>query len=178
MKMGKNRIKLIRMEDPYTDLKKGDMGTIIGKNPIGDILVKWDNGSNLTINPNIDEYEIVERLITRFKMFEFKESDIGFFEVKFQEISDIISSYDGVYFDWYIIDESSTKFGASIEVSSEKVKIDWCVDLDKMSIEETTVVDGDSDIWWDKISSYDEAFHIIEKEIYYWLDISERIKLY
>lgn len=54
------RIKLIRMEDPYTNLKNGDEGTINGIDDMGNVLVKWDNGSSLSILPEIDEYEILE----------------------------------------------------------------------------------------------------------------------
>lgn len=178
--MGKERVKLIRMEDPYTDLKKGDMGTIVGKNPFGDLMVKWDNGSNLSLIPNIDEYEVLERLVInfdKFKTLEFKGSDIGFFEVKFEELSDLISSYEGSYFEWYIVDEGSNIFGASLDIDPEKTKLEWCVDLNKMTVSETTVVNGVSEKWIDKISSPEEAFHIIEREIYYWLDISEKVKL-
>jgi hypothetical protein len=43
------RIELVRTDDPYTDLKPGDRGTVIGESsvPGGGIWVKWDNGSTL-----------------------------------------------------------------------------------------------------------------------------------
>jgi len=49
------RVELIRMEDPYTDLKKGDMGTVKGVDRIGQIMVNWDNGSTLSLIPDLDE---------------------------------------------------------------------------------------------------------------------------
>ena len=55
------RIKLIHMEDKYTNLKEGDEGTIKGVDGIGQIMVKWDNGSSLSIIPEIDKFEILEQ---------------------------------------------------------------------------------------------------------------------
>lgn len=55
------RVKLIRMEDPYTTLKSGDEGTITGVDGIGQIMVKWDNGSTLSLIPDVDEYQILEK---------------------------------------------------------------------------------------------------------------------
>lgn len=59
-KLDKKRVKLIRMEDPYTNLKKGDMGTLDFVDDIGNIHVKWDNGSSLALIDGIDEYEIID----------------------------------------------------------------------------------------------------------------------
>lgn len=64
------RVELIRMEDPYTDLKPGSLGTIQGKDDMGNIHVKWDNGSKLSLVPEIDEYKILEsKRILSFKNF-------------------------------------------------------------------------------------------------------------
>lgn len=58
------RIKLIRTDDQYTDLKSGDMGTIelvnVSENPgmESQIFVEWDNGSNLMLLVGVDHYEI------------------------------------------------------------------------------------------------------------------------
>ena len=54
------RIRLIHMEDEYTNLTEGDEGTITGVDGIGQIMVKWDNGSTLSIIPGIDKYEIID----------------------------------------------------------------------------------------------------------------------
>lgn len=43
------RVKLVRMDDPYTKLEKGAMGTVISVDDIGTIHVKWDSGSCLGI---------------------------------------------------------------------------------------------------------------------------------
>lgn len=58
------RIKLIRTDDQYTDLKSGDMGTIelinVSESPFmeSQIFVEWDNGSNLILLVGVDHYEI------------------------------------------------------------------------------------------------------------------------
>ena len=58
------RIKLIRTDDQYTDLKSGDMGTIelvnVSESPgmESKIFVEWDNGSNLMLLVGVDHYEI------------------------------------------------------------------------------------------------------------------------
>lgn len=58
------RIKLIRTDDQYTDLKSGDMGTIelvnVSESPRmeSQIFVEWDNGSNLMLLVGVDHYEI------------------------------------------------------------------------------------------------------------------------
>lgn len=56
------RVKLIRMEDPYTKLKSGDEGTIVGYNhtPWGvAYMMQWDNGSSLDLVPEEDEFEVL-----------------------------------------------------------------------------------------------------------------------
>lgn len=71
--MQNKRVRLIRMEDPYTDLKEGDEGVIRGQDDLGNILVKWDNGSTLSLVPDIDEYEILDEISEKriLKFFQF-----------------------------------------------------------------------------------------------------------
>ena len=166
------RIKLIRMEDPYTKLKKGDMGTITGEDGLGHILVKWDNGSNLHLIPEIDEFEVLEGRIAKFKLFQELKSENVYIENKLEELTDLVRSVS-CNFDW--ISENS-KIKSQIEIPDQMVNIKWEIDLKNMKIEETTNQNGDIDFWSDDISSVDEGFDIIEKEIHYWLDITENIK--
>jgi hypothetical protein len=53
------RIKLVLIDDKYTDLKPGDMGTVEFVDDIGNIHMKWDNGGTLALIPEIDLYEII-----------------------------------------------------------------------------------------------------------------------
>jgi hypothetical protein len=59
------RIELIRTNDPYTDLKPGDRGTVldITELPYEDtpfkVLVQWDSGSRLAILEGHDDYRTV-----------------------------------------------------------------------------------------------------------------------
>ncbi len=76
------RIELVKMEDPYTNLIPGDKGTIQDTDDIGNILVKWDNGSTLSIIPDVDEFDIIE------------ESNINSY--KFTTV-DFTGGGDGVY---------------------------------------------------------------------------------
>lgn len=46
------RIELVHTSDKFTDLKTGDVGTIVARrsDPWGEIVdVRWDNGSNLSL---------------------------------------------------------------------------------------------------------------------------------
>lgn len=57
-----SRIRLIKMEDAWTKLKEGDEGVVLGYNPTpwGDtLMMRWDSGSSLDIDPNEDEYEVL-----------------------------------------------------------------------------------------------------------------------
>ena len=63
------RVEIIRMEDPYSSLKSGDKGIVEGEDDLGHLLVKWDNGSSLSLLPEIDEYEISESNMKYLKIF-------------------------------------------------------------------------------------------------------------
>ena len=54
------RVRLISMDDPYTKLESGDEGTIQFTDGIGQIHVKWDNGSILALIPEEDQYIILD----------------------------------------------------------------------------------------------------------------------
>lgn len=43
------RVILVQMDDPYTKLQAGDMGTVKCVDDIGTIHVKWDRGGSLGI---------------------------------------------------------------------------------------------------------------------------------
>ena len=49
------RVMLIRMSDPYTNLRQGDRGTVMMVDDIGSIHVNWDRGSMLGVVFGEDE---------------------------------------------------------------------------------------------------------------------------
>lgn len=52
------RIELVSMDDPYTKLKSGDKGTVLGVDDAGQIVMNWDRGSSLSLIPGEDSFEI------------------------------------------------------------------------------------------------------------------------
>ena len=54
------RVMLIRMSDPYTNLKQGDRGTVTLVDDIGTIHVNWDCGSSLGVVFGEDECRRIE----------------------------------------------------------------------------------------------------------------------
>ena len=53
------RIKMILMED-IEPIEPGAMGMVIKVDGIGQIIVKWDSGRNLSVIPGEDQFEIEE----------------------------------------------------------------------------------------------------------------------
>jgi hypothetical protein len=53
------RIKMILMDD-IEPIEPGAMGTVIKVDGIGQIIVKWDSGRNLSVIPGEDQFEIEE----------------------------------------------------------------------------------------------------------------------
>jgi len=54
------RVMLIRMSDPYTNLRQGDRGTVALVDDIGTIHVNWDCGSTLGVVFDEDECRRLE----------------------------------------------------------------------------------------------------------------------
>ena len=54
------RVMLIRMSDPYTNLRQGDRGTVNLVDDIGTIHVNWDCGSSLGVVFGEDECRRIE----------------------------------------------------------------------------------------------------------------------
>jgi hypothetical protein len=54
------RVMLIRMSDPYTNLRPGDRGTVTMVDDIGTIHVNWDRGSTLGVVFGEDECRRIE----------------------------------------------------------------------------------------------------------------------
>ena len=54
-----DRVRLIKMEDPYSPVESGTEGTIRLVDDIGQLHIDWDNGRTLAIVPEIDKYELL-----------------------------------------------------------------------------------------------------------------------
>lgn len=71
------RVELIFMDDEYTTLKPGDKGTVDYIDDAENIHVKWDNGSTLSLIPNVDDFKIIDDInesILKFnEMFDTEE---------------------------------------------------------------------------------------------------------
>ena len=53
------KIRLIEMDDPYSHLKPGEIGTVMHIDDMGQIHMWWESGSNLALIPDVDRFEIV-----------------------------------------------------------------------------------------------------------------------
>ena len=49
------RVALVRMNDPYTKLRPGDLGTVDFIDDAGTLFCRWDNGSTLSVVVGEDE---------------------------------------------------------------------------------------------------------------------------
>jgi hypothetical protein len=54
------RVKLTYTNDPYTQLKSGDMGTYQGCLDGRQHCIKWDSGSSLMLIEGTDSFEFIE----------------------------------------------------------------------------------------------------------------------
>lgn len=54
------RVKLLHMNDPYSKLQHGDLGTVISVDDIGTIHVSWDKGGSLGVAFGEDLCEKIE----------------------------------------------------------------------------------------------------------------------
>ena len=54
------RLELVEMDDPFTSLRRGDKGTVQGVDDLGQIMMKWDKGSSLSLIPGHDQFRRAE----------------------------------------------------------------------------------------------------------------------
>ena len=55
------RVKFVKMNDPYTQLKPGDLGTVDFIDDAGTIFCLWDNGSTLGVVYGEDEIALLDK---------------------------------------------------------------------------------------------------------------------
>lgn len=56
-----DRVKLLNMNDPYTRLRPGVLGTVAHVDTLGTVHVRWDDGRSLGLIPGVDQFTIVGR---------------------------------------------------------------------------------------------------------------------
>ena len=54
------RVHLLKMDDAQAP-RAGTEGTVRGVDAMGNIMIRWDNGSGLSVIPGVDEIEIIRR---------------------------------------------------------------------------------------------------------------------
>ena len=54
-----SRLELISMDDPWTNLRAGDQGTVTHIDDMGQIHMRWDRGSSLALIPGEDQFRRV-----------------------------------------------------------------------------------------------------------------------
>ena len=55
-----SKVRLIQMDDPYTTIPKGTIGTVSKVDDAGIIHVNWETGSSLGVVYGVDKCELVE----------------------------------------------------------------------------------------------------------------------
>lgn len=166
------RVRLIRMEDPYTKLKSGDEGVIIGQDGLGDIMVDWDNGSKLKLIPEVDEYEILESKGFIKKFFEFKHNH-SFIDSKLEEFEDLIKSFTNgknLFYEWENRDDHEVIINFELDGDFYRYELD----IDDLIL---TKVVGDEVIFSEEVIDLDEGLDIIEKDIHDIIGVTESIIL-
>jgi hypothetical protein len=164
------RVTLIRMEDPYTDLRPGDKGTIKGEDDMGHVLVNWDKGSSLSLLPDVDEYHIQESSKVK-KFLEFVKSD-SFIESKLQELEDMVKSFTegkDLMYHW----ENKNDEAIVITFQFDGVALKYDFDIDGGVLTKTS---DDQIEFEEMVESVEEGLEIIEKDIQMMLGISEKSK--
>ena len=54
------RVELLAMDDPQAP-PTGTMGEILGVDDAGQLLVRWETGSSLSLIPGVDSFHIVQK---------------------------------------------------------------------------------------------------------------------
>jgi len=178
------RIRVQSMNDPYVNLKENDLGTVVGQDDNGNLIVDWDKGVTLSITPEIDEFEIVEesKVLKRFYEFKTQPVNLDFVSSKMEELSDLVSEYYGISFEYQI---QSKKENSKLDgllnvclVSTETdIRICWELDLDTphLKVEESTS-DTTEEVYSSHLENIEEGLDIIEHHIHNIFEITERVK--
>ena len=52
------KIEVVDMDDPQP-VPSGTIGTVVGVDDAGQLMMRWENGSSLSLVPNVDLFRIV-----------------------------------------------------------------------------------------------------------------------
>jgi hypothetical protein len=190
------RVRIIRLEDPYTKLKSGDEGKISYIDDMGSIFVDWDSGSKLALLPDIDEYEIldtqvqsqIEGVIYKFSQFyrinEDISQDINYLKEKMIEFSELFSGLESK-FDWEMQDDDIV---VKVRYTSDELDLDyyyeWVINIDENREEglvrihklfSTNLEDLDDEFEELYFSGIEEAVGFIQDELKLYIQHNESV---
>lgn len=186
------KVQLIRLEDPYINLKQGDMGTIISIEDNQDLGVDWDNGMRYNLCPKLDEYEIIEsqiqnekksiKLFSEFFLIEkLENSNFHYATSKVEEFSDIFTSDSSIEskFRWEKKNSGLNILIVNVEYKNLDIQLEysyqWTIDTINLEIHKV-FFSNQPDV---QEYSQEEKFQTIE-ECMDWLrqDLMDYIRLY
>jgi len=191
------RVRIIRLEDPYTKLRSGEEGKISYIDDMGSIFVDWDSGSKLALLPDIDEYEILdnqvqsqieEGVIYKFSQFyqinEDISQDIDYLKEKMIEFSELFSGLESK-FDWEMQDDDIV---VKVRYTSDELDLDyyyeWVINIDENREEglvrihklfSTNLEDLDDEFQELYFSGVEEAVGFIQDELKLYIQHNESI---
>jgi len=114
------RVELISMNDPYTSLKSGDLGTVDFVDDTGSVFVNWDNGSTLGAVYGVDSIKCISKISDTIKtqilavrntgktnMFDIKAVFEIAMEMSFHELADFIFMDTKAYTNFILTGETA-----------------------------------------------------------------------
>lgn len=119
------------------------------------------------------------------KIFEefIKPIDLEYVNVKMEELSDLVSDYSGISFEYNIKSNQENEnlkglLIVDLIATDTTAQISWELDLDSphLIIKELSDSDEMEQIYNSHLSSVEEGLDVIEKHIYDIFEISERVK--
>jgi len=191
------RVRIIRLEDPYTRLKSGDEGTISYIDDSGSIFVDWDSGSKLALLPDLDEYEFIdserqsvveEGIVYKFSQFwkvnESVSQDIDYLKEKIIEFSELFLDLESK-FTWEMQDDDIV---VRVRYTNDQIPLDyyyeWVINVDDTREEglvrihrlfSTNLEDVDDEFEEIFFSNIEEATQFIQDELRVYIQQNESV---
>jgi len=191
------RVRIIRLEDPYTRLKSGDEGTISYIDDSGSIFVDWDSGSKLALLPDLDEYEFIdserqslveEGIVYKFSQFsrinESVSQDIDYLKEKIIEFSELFLDLESK-FTWEMQDDDIV---VRVRYTNDQIPLDyyyeWVINVDDTREEglvrihrlfSTNLEDVDDEFEEIFFSNIEESAQFIQDELRVYIQQNESV---